>query len=134
MKRFAFISGAIAFSLTLTSCAGTPIVLETSVTSQPDETSAAKASIAANHTGTATPTASPDPSTSATRVEVSWADYDPGTQSEIDRMTNAGDCLGLNSYFGLVTASEESVKARTGHGNEALAKYLNESLAIAHCG
>jgi hypothetical protein len=67
------------------------------------------------------------------RTDVVWADYDPGTQGEIDRMTNAGDCVGINSYFGMATATEEAVKARTGHGNEALTKYLNESLAIAQC-
>lgn len=103
-------------------------------TVQVDETiSAAKASIASESSPKPTNTESASPTSPAERTEVIWADYDPGTQGEIDRMTNAGDCLGINSYFGMATATEESVKARTGHGNEALTKYLNESLAIAKC-
>ena len=95
--------------------------------------SEAKASIAAESSAKPSSTETTSPSPSTARTEVMWADYDPGTQGEIDRMTNAGDCVGINSYFGMATATEESVKARTGHGNEALTKYLNESLAIAKC-
>lgn len=103
-------------------------------TVQVDETiSAAKASIASESSPQPTKTESASPTSPAERTEVIWADYDPGTQGEIDRMTNAGDCLGINSFFGMATATEESVKARTGHGNEALTKYLNESLEIAKC-
>ena len=100
----------------------------------PAETiSEAKASIAAESSATPIPADSSSPSPSTARTEVIWADYDPGTQGEIDRMTAAGDCVGINSYFGMATATEESVKARTGHGNGALTKYLNESLALAQC-
>ena len=95
--------------------------------------SGAKASIAAESSATPSSQVTNSPTPSTARTEVIWADYDPGTKSEIDRMTNAGDCLGINSYFGMATATEESVKARTGHGNEALTKYLNESLALAKC-
>ena len=100
----------------------------------PTETiSEAKASIAAESSVKPSEAKTSSPTPPAARTEVIWADYDPGTQGEIDRMTNAGDCVGINSYFGMATATEESVKARTGHGNEALTKYLNESLAIAKC-
>lgn len=95
--------------------------------------SEAKASIAAESSAKPSQSQTSSPTPSTIRTEVIWADYDPGTQGEIDRMTNAGDCLGINSYFGMATATEESVKARTGHGNEALTKYLNESLALAQC-
>jgi hypothetical protein len=102
--------------------------------SSPEETiSEAKASISAESTAKPTASTSSSPTPSILRTDVIWADYDPGTQGEIDRMTNAGDCVGINSYFGMATATEESVKARTGHGNEALTKYLNESLSIAQC-
>ena len=76
---------------------------------------------------------SPKPTPVASRTEVIWADYDPGLQAEIDQLTAAKDCVGIESFFGMTTATEESVRARTGHGNEALEAYLNESLAIAGC-
>ena len=131
VKKVAISSGILAISLVLTGCGAFPGT-ETASTPNPAETiSEAKASIAAE--SSAKPTVSSTPTPSSARTEVIWADYDPGTQGEIDRMTNAGDCLGINSYFGMATATEESVKARTGHGNEALTKYLNESLALAQC-
>lgn len=101
--------------------------------SSAEQISEAKASIAAENSAKPSPSDTTSLSPSNARTEVMWAVYDPGTQGEIDRMTNAGDCVGINSYFGMATATEESVKARTGHGNEALTNYLNESLAIANC-
>lgn len=70
---------------------------------------------------------------SVARSDVPWSDYDPGVQELIDFMTTAKDCNGIQSFFGMTTATEESVKARTGHGNEKLVAYLNESLKIAQC-
>ncbi len=132
MKKVIISAGILALSLSLSGCGAFPGSQEAE-TSNPIETiSEAKASIAAE--SSAEPKSSDSsPSPSTLRTEVPWADYDPGTQAEIDRMTNAGDCLGINSYFGMATATEESVKARTDHGNEALTKYLNESLALAQC-
>ena len=133
MKKVIISAGVFALAITLSGCGLFPGT-ETASTPNPVETiSEAKASIAAESSAkpSSTDTASPTPSTA--RTEVIWADYDPGTQGEIDRMTNAGDCVGINSYFGMATATEESVKARTGHANEALTKYLNESLSIAKC-
>ena len=133
MKRIVVISSTIAFVLGLTACAGSPVDLKVTSASQPDETSAAKASIAADSSGKTASTSSPTPTSTAVRTEVSWGDYDPGTQNEIDRMTNAGDCVGINSYFGMATATQESVMAKTGHGNENLTDYLIEALNIAGC-
>jgi hypothetical protein len=131
VKKVAISSGILAISLVLTGCGAFPGA-ETESAPDPVETiSEAKASIAAE--SSVEPTSLTTPTPTSARTEVIWADYDPGTQGEIDRMTNAGDCLGINSFFGMATATEEAVKARTGHGNEALTKYLNESLALAQC-
>jgi hypothetical protein len=129
VKRFLVATGVVACIVVLSACTSLPSAIETPAAIEIDATSEAKASIAEE--SSAGPTSSPIPS--IIRTEVMWADYDPGTQAEIDQMTNAGDCVGINSYFGMATATEESVKARTGHGNEALTKYLNESLALAQC-
>jgi len=125
--------GVLALVVGLSGC-GIFLGSSESDTSSPKETiSEAKASISAESSTKPTASASSSPIPSTLRTDVVWADYDPGTQGEIDRMTNAGDCVGINSYFGMATATEEAVKARTGHGNEALTKYLDESLAIAQC-
>ena len=79
----------------------------------------------------ATPSSTPTPTVA--RTTVLWVDYAAGTQAEIDRMTTAKDCQGIQSFFGMATATEESVRARTGHGKEALVAYLNEALATAAC-
>ena len=62
-----------------------------------------------------------------------WSDYDPGTQAEIDLLTKSKDCRGLQTYVGMATATEASVKAKSGHGAEALLKYIAESLSLAGC-
>jgi hypothetical protein len=86
------------------------------------------------------PTLAPSPtgtdgvSIPTVRTQVPWADYDSGLQAEIDNLTTSKDCLGIQSYFGMATATEESIKAKTGHGNEALTSYLNEALILAQCG
>ncbi|BAU98700.1 lipoprotein [Aurantimicrobium minutum] len=73
-------------------------------------------------------------STPETRTEVIWADYSPGLQSEIDQMTQSGDCRGIETFFGMAVATEEKMKATAGHGNEAFTAYLNEALVLAKCG
>jgi hypothetical protein len=65
---------------------------------------------------------------------VQWNDYDAGLQLNIDQMTTNQDCQGLQSFFGMIAATEESMKINSGHGNEALEKYLNEAIAISGCG
>lgn len=131
MKKVIFSVALFTVTLTLSGCSVLPSQEKAPEPSPVETISEAKSSIAVDATVTPTPSQSASPSTA--RTEVIWADYDPGTQGEIDRMTNAGDCLGINSYFGMTTATEESVKARTGHGNEAITKYLNEALALAKC-
>ena len=133
MKKVFVSTGILALAIGLSGCGIFPGTQNSDNPNPAETISEAKASIAAESSASpsAANTSSPSPSTA--RTEVIWADYEPGTQGEIDRMTNAGDCVGINSYFGMATATEESVKARTGHGNEALTKYLNESLALAQC-
>lgn len=132
MKKIFLFIACSGLAIGLSSCAAS--VSELSATSEPEETiSEAKNSIATENADTPVPIDTASPTPSAKRTEVNWGDYTPGTQGEIDQMAAAGDCLGLQSMFGMATATEESVKARTGHGNEALTKYLNESLVIAGC-
>jgi predicted small lipoprotein YifL len=131
VKKVIFSTCLIAATLALAGCGVFPSQKQAADPNPTETISEAKASIAAESSAQPTPSQSASPSTA--RTEVIWSDYDPGTQGEIDRMTNAGDCLGINSYFGMTTATEESVKARTGHGNEAITKYLNEALALAKC-
>ena len=133
MKKVIFSAGVIALAIGLSGCGVFPSTQQSESSSPVETISEAKASIAAESSAKPTSAQTSSPTPTAARTEVMWADYDTGTQGEIDRMTNAGDCVGINSYFGMATATEESVIARTGHGNEALTKYLNESLAIAKC-
>ena len=133
MKKVTIAAGFFALAIALSGCGVFPGT-EFASTSNPAETiSEAKASIAVESSAKPSSSGTSSPTPSTARTEVIWADYDPGTQGEIDRLTNSGDCLGINSFFGMTTATEESVKARTGHSNEALTKYLNESLALAKC-
>ena len=133
MTKVIFSVGVIALAIGLSGCGVFPATQQSETASPTETISEAKASIAAESSAKPTAAQTSSPTPTAARTEVIWADYDPGTQGEIDRMTNAGDCVGINSYFGMATATEESIKARTGHGNEALSKYLNESLALAQC-
>ena len=133
MKKVIVPFGVVGLVIVLSGCGLIPGSQESTVSNPSETISEAKASISAESSSKPSTSATASPTPSSSRTEVIWADYDPGTQGEIDRMTNVGDCVGINSYFGMATATEESVKARTGHGNEALTKYLNESLAIAKC-
>lgn len=131
MRKTVFVAVAI-FGLVLSGCAVEESIPETTTsvpaTSTTDESiSDAKKEIEAQSSQ------SPQPTSVSSRTEVIWADYDPGLQNVIDQQTAAKDCVGIESFFGMTTATEESVKVRTGHGNEALEAYLNESLAIAGC-
>lgn len=80
------------------------------------------------------PISTPQPTISIQRTEVLWSDYDPELQQNIDLFAANQDCQGLQSYFGLITATEQSMIARSGHGNEALEKYLKEAISISGCG
>ena len=133
MKKVFVFAGIFSLAIGLSGCGVFPSTQQSEASIPTETLSEAKASIAAESSAKPSSSDTTSPSPSTARTEVIWADYDPGTQGEIDRMTNAGDCVGINSYFGMATATEESVKARSGHGNEALTNYLNESLAIAKC-
>lgn len=133
MKKVIISACVIALAIGLSGCGVFPGAQQSQNASPVETISEAKASISKESSAKPTPAQASSPTPTTARTEVLWADYDTGTQGEIDRMTNAGDCVGINSYFGMATATEESVKARTGHGNEALTKYLNESLALANC-
>ncbi|MDH6410547.1 hypothetical protein M2113_001537 [Aurantimicrobium minutum] len=137
MKKPILSLGLLALLLAISGCGMFPSskTSESPTPSAPETISEAKASIEADSSST-TPSAvnaTPSQAPTSSRTKVIWEDYDSGLRIEIDRMTSASDCLGINSYFGMATATEESVKARTGHGNDALTSYLNESLALANC-
>ena len=106
---------------------------ETSISSDPAKTVAGEKAAITSPTSVPTSSSSPSPNAPSQRTEVVWSDYDPGVQTDIDLMTSNGDCLGIQSFFGMATATEEAVKSKTGHGNEALTAYLNEALALAKC-
>jgi hypothetical protein len=67
------------------------------------------------------------------RTTVPWGDYAAGTQADIDALTAAADCKSLDSQRGSAIANEESVRASSGHGSEALLKYIDEARALAGC-
>lgn len=67
------------------------------------------------------------------RTTVSWADYQAGTQADIDAQTAAGDCKSLDSQYGGAIANEENVRASSGHGAEALLAYIDEARSLAAC-
>ena len=133
MKKVFVSAGILALAIGLSACVMFPGTQQEDRSNPVETLSEAKASIAAESSATPSPSNFTSPSPSTTRTEVIWADYDPGTQGEIDRMTTAGDCVSINSYFGMATATEDSVKLRTGHGNEALVQYLTQASQIAGC-
>ena len=126
-----FLGAALVSVLSVTGCAEASSVFTQSTPSATSTISDAKASIAAE--ASKSPAPIPSSSGGATRTTVVWSDYDAGTQAEIDLFTKNKDCRGLQSYVGMATATETSVKAKTGHGNDALLKYINEGLASAGC-
>ena len=133
MKKAFVSAGIFALAIGLCGCGFFPTTQQSEASNPTETLSEAKASIAAESSAMPSSSDTNSPSPSTVRTQVIWADYDPGTQGEIDRMTNAGDCVGINSYFGMATATEESIKARTGHGNEALVEYISQAFKIAGC-
>jgi hypothetical protein len=139
-NNYLIIAGWAVVLSTMSGCApflSSPVTSDSAATpiGQRDETlSSAKARIASE---SPTPyfsrpggTSSPN---SVSRTLVIWKDYDSGLQTSIDEATDSTDCNGITTYFGMAAATEDSVKARTGHSNEALVAYLNEALALAAC-
>ena len=66
-------------------------------------------------------------------ASVQWADYAPGLQGRIDGLATAKDCAALQKEFDVADKNSEAVKARTGHGNAELMKYLDATLKGAGC-
>ena len=101
-------------------------------------------SVTSNTDATSTPTAlpsppsqseatSPSPEPTPDRAEVSWADYAPAVKSDIDAMTSAGDCIGLQTQFDTADANNQATMDRVGHNNAALMSYIDESMRMAGC-
>lgn len=119
-----------------------PIILSACSAPEGDSQKSSSASAVPSssvETPSPTPPAEPSsakasPTPSVARTQVIWADYTPGLQAELDAMTTSQDCIGIQSFYGMTAATEESMKASTGHGNEALNAYIDESLKLAQCG
>ena len=133
MKKSLIFGGVLVLTLSLSSCGIFPSENKATEPSASETISEAKASISAEASEAPQPSTVQSPSATASRTEVVWADYPAGTKDQIDLMSTNSDCLGLQSFFGMIAATEEEVKSRTGHGNEAITKYLNEAIAIAKC-
>jgi hypothetical protein len=144
MKRFLIVVVASVF--VLTGCATDANSSETS-TSTPSSTSPSTSTPTAKPTKSAQPLDNPssDPAAGSgaensdgagnplARTTVLWGDYVSGTQQDIDALTAAGDCKSLDSQYGGAKANEESVRASSGHGAEAILAYIKEALALAAC-
>ena len=135
MKKLLISAGIFAFAIGLSGCAfesrnssnipPTPEAVESKVATSASETPKVKSQEALP---TATSTVLP-----TSRTSVFWEDYAPGTQQEIDIMTAGLDCGGIRTFFGMVTATKDSILQQTGHDSNAITAYLNEALIIARC-
>lgn len=67
------------------------------------------------------------------RTEVPWADYEVTLQAQIDDLTAAGDCAGLQAAFDTADANNDATMSRTGHNNADLMTYIDESMRLAEC-
>jgi hypothetical protein len=133
VRKLFFSFGQVLIIVALSGCGIMP-GSSTHKASDPAKTVPAEQAAITKPTLTPTPTLTGGAPAPTVRTQVPWADYDSGLQAEIDNLTTSKDCLGIQSYFGMATATEESIKAKTGHGNEALTSYLNEALILAQCG
>lgn len=131
MKTTSLIAITAISGLLLVGCAQEPKVTS-EITPAPKKTSAEMKTPSAEDL---TVISTPQPSSpTANRTEVKWSDYQAGLQADIDQLSVNQDCQGLQTYYGMISATEESVKAQYGHGNEALQKYLDEAVAQSGCG
>ena len=71
--------------------------------------------------------------TSAPKATVQWSDYAAGVQARIDGAATAKDCKGLQSEFDAAEKGSEATKARTGHNNAELMKYIDATMKTAGC-
>lgn len=69
----------------------------------------------------------------ATTTTVPWRDYEPGLQSQIDAMSAAKDCDGMQSVFNKIGATNLAVRNAHGHGNEEVLGYIDAKERAAGC-
>jgi hypothetical protein len=141
MKQRSHILAFLVGLVLLTGCATVPefAVRQNSPSGQASETiSPAKQRIrtespSPSASPTSAETSTPRPGQPQVRTNVVWSDYDADLKPDIDRATSAGDCQGIESFYGMATATEDSVMAFSGHGNQALVAYLDEAVKLATC-
>lgn len=135
MRFVAILGLSLAIGFSTTSCSNvntqtvsSPKATESSSLEKAEDVSEAKSGLK---------TTSPAPTSVSTplakRAQVQWMLYPSGSQSEIDRMTEVKDCLGIESFFGMVAATQEKIKSDSGVGSETIIQYLEESLSLAGC-
>ena len=64
---------------------------------------------------------------------VPWSDYTSGLQARIDGLAAAKNCGGLQAEFNTADANNEATRARTGHSNSDLMKYIDDAMRAAGC-
>jgi len=71
--------------------------------------------------------------TAPAKAAVQWSDYAAGMQARIDGAVTAKDCKSLQAEFDAADKASESTKARTGHSNVELMKYIDTAMKTAGC-
>ena len=69
----------------------------------------------------------------APAATVQWGDYAAGMQARIDEAANKKDCAGLKKEFDAADKNNEATRARTGHSNTELMKYVDAASKQAGC-
>lgn len=64
---------------------------------------------------------------------VSWQDYTPGLQAQIDTLATSEDCVGLQAVFNQIGGTNLAERNRFGHGNEAILKYIDAKEKSLNC-
>ena len=64
---------------------------------------------------------------------VPWSDYAPELRPRIDGLARSRDCSGLQAEFDVADANNDSTRARTGHSNAELMKYIDGQMRSAGC-
>ena len=71
--------------------------------------------------------------TSAPKATVQWGDYAAGMQARIEGAVTAKDCAALRKEFDAADRNSDATKARTGHSNVELMKYIDGTMKTAGC-
>lgn len=64
---------------------------------------------------------------------VPWADYAPSIRAGIDAAAGRRDCDELQLAFDTADANDDATRARTGHGNAELMRYIDGKMRAAGC-